>query len=206
MNCVLPKRARSRGRPLAFSLDQALDAATALFAAKGYEQTSLSDLTRAMGINRPSLYLHFGNKEALYLKALKRHTQLRVGQVADCLSGTDARTGVERFVRAVIDSITDPAGAGACFLTQAPLNAPEVTDKTRRELAGRRNFIAMMLRARLDRAVEDGELPRDTATGPLAGYYGALIQGLALEAQHGVRRDELLGIMELAMRAWPSAA
>ena len=63
------------GRPRAFDLETALDRALQVFWRKGYEGTSLSDLTKAMGINRPSLYAAFGNKEALFRKALDRYAE-----------------------------------------------------------------------------------------------------------------------------------
>ena len=62
------------GRPRAFDVDKALDRALEVFWRKGYEGTSLPDLTEAMGINRPSLYAAFGNKESLFRKVLQRYT------------------------------------------------------------------------------------------------------------------------------------
>ncbi len=70
----LKKPASHLGRPRAFDLDHALDQALQVFWQKGYEGASLSDLTKAMGINRPSLYAAFGNKEDLFRKVLDRYT------------------------------------------------------------------------------------------------------------------------------------
>jgi AcrR family transcriptional regulator len=67
------KSAVPMGRPRSFDIEKALDQALQVFWHKGYEGTSLSDLTEAMGINRPSLYAAFGNKEALFRKALDRY-------------------------------------------------------------------------------------------------------------------------------------
>src|SRR5262245_59406118 len=64
-----------RGRPREFDTDQALDRALEVFWRKGYEGASISELTEAMGINRPSLYAAFGNKEELFRKALDRYVQ-----------------------------------------------------------------------------------------------------------------------------------
>jgi AcrR family transcriptional regulator len=61
------------GRPRSFHIDRALDRALVVFWRKGYEGASLSDLTKALGVNRPSLYAAFGDKEALFRKALDRY-------------------------------------------------------------------------------------------------------------------------------------
>ena len=93
--------ARGPGRPRAFSTLEVLDAAVEVFARQGYERTSLSDLTAAMGITRPSLYLAFGNKEALFVAAMKRHQALAEENLNSCLALPTARAGV-------ILSVADP--------------------------------------------------------------------------------------------------
>ena len=75
------------GRPRAFDVDEALDQALKVFWRRGYEGTSLPDLTRAMGINRPSLYAAFGNKEALFRKALDRYNDGPAAYVREALVG-----------------------------------------------------------------------------------------------------------------------
>ena len=65
------------GRPRSFDVDVALDQALQVFWQKGYEGASLTDLTEAMGINRPSLYCAFGSKEELFRKALDRYWRVR---------------------------------------------------------------------------------------------------------------------------------
>ena len=74
---------KALGRPRAFCADDALEAATRIFRRQGYQGASLSDLTAAMGINRPSCYAAFGDKEALFLKVLERYTH----QIDACLQG-----------------------------------------------------------------------------------------------------------------------
>src|SRR6202011_4012331 len=96
------------GRPRAFDVDRALDRALHLFWRKGYEGTSLSDLTQAMGINRPSLYAAFGDKEALFRRALDRYADGPAAHVRAALDQPTARAVVDHFLRRMADLITNP--------------------------------------------------------------------------------------------------
>src|ERR1700674_4986058 len=100
------KSARSKGRPRAFDVDQALDRALHLFWRKGYEGTSLSDLTRAMGINRPSLYAAFGDKETLFRKALDRYVEGPDAYLGEALKQPTARAVTERLLRGTAELLT----------------------------------------------------------------------------------------------------
>src|SRR2546426_4232070 len=105
-----------RGRPRSFDADKALEKALRIFWKKGYEGATLPDLTRAMGINRPSLYAAFGNKEALFRKAIDRYIEGPACHLGEALEEPTARKVVERFVRGSIDLVTDPRNPRGCFL------------------------------------------------------------------------------------------
>src|SRR3954467_12458672 len=102
--------AAPRGRPRAFDADRALDRALTVFWKKGYEGASLPELTKAMGINRPSLYAAFGNKEALFRKAVERYAQGPAGYAREALELPTARQVVERLLRGGICVATGPKG------------------------------------------------------------------------------------------------
>jgi len=191
------------GRPKGFCVDAALDAATRVFAAKGYEGASLSELTAAMGINRFSMYATFGNKEALFVKARTRYAQILDRRRKEALGASTAREGLERLLREGAAMFTDPAGLGVCFVTQGPLNAPDVSDETKRLLVRNRAAVERVIRERLDQAVGDGELPADTDTRKFARFFCVVIQGMALQARHGATKDDLVEVLEAAMQGWP---
>src|SRR5262245_27898679 len=147
------------GRPRAFDIDDALDRALKLFWRKGYEGTSLSDLTKAMGINRPSLYAAFGNKEALFRKAIDRYVEGPACHVHEAISEPTARAVVARLLRGSIDLITDSRNPQGCFMVQSALACGESADAVRREMTRRRSAEEAVLRERLERAVTEGDLP-----------------------------------------------
>src|ERR1700747_1473227 len=99
---------RSIGRPRSFDVDKAIGAAMKVFWQKGYESTSLTDLTEAMGINRPSLYAAFGDKEALFRKALDRYNDGPAAYVREALEEPTARAVVEARLRGAVDQLSSP--------------------------------------------------------------------------------------------------
>lgn len=191
------------GRPRAFCTDKALDAAMKVFADKGFESASLSDLTKAMGISRPSMYAAFGNKEELYRLALERYSRDTTEHVAQCLAGLPARQGVHKLLSDAVKNFTDPKNAGCCFVTQAPLNDAAASLAAQRENEIRRGAVARQLQQRFDQAKKSGEMPESVATEDMARYFSVVLQGIALQAQHGGTRQELLRVVDFSMAGWP---
>src|SRR5437660_6287285 len=104
------------GRPREFDVEAALDRALEVFWRKGYEGASLPDLTRAMGINRPSLYAAFGNKEGLFRKALDRYAEGPAAYVREALNEPTARAVAERMLGEAIGLLTAPRNPRGCFI------------------------------------------------------------------------------------------
>jgi AcrR family transcriptional regulator len=192
---------RSRGRPRAFNIDKALDQATRVFWKKGYEATSMPDLTRAMGINRPSLYAAFGNKESLFRKAVERYIQQGSSRVLEAMALPTARAAVEALLRGNLSNCV-PGKQRGCLLVQGSLCGGEESEPVRRELVSRRAAIETILRERFERALAEGErLPTDDAAA-LARYIATVSHGLAVQSAGGASREQLLPVVELALRPW----
>jgi AcrR family transcriptional regulator len=198
-----PVRGRP-GRPRCFDADQALDAALKVFWAKGYEGTSLSDLTRAMGINRPSLYAAFGNKEALFRRALDRYATGPATYVTEALEQPTAREVVQHLLSGAVEMLTDKHNPGGCLMVRGALSTSKAGDPVRTELTNRRSATERALRRRFARARSKGDLPGDSNPVDLARFVSTVAQGLSVQAAGGASRRELLRVVELAMRAWPN--
>src|SRR5258708_34313179 len=117
------KSSRGLGRPRSFDIDRALDRALQVFWRKGYEGTSLSELTKAVGANRPSLYAAFGDKEALFRKALDRYLEGPAAYTQEALKETSARAVVDRLLRDDADFNEAPSYTGGCLMGQSALDS-----------------------------------------------------------------------------------
>jgi AcrR family transcriptional regulator len=194
------------GRPRAFDADKALDAALKVFWRKGYEGASLPDLTRAMGINRPSLYAAFGNKQQLFRRAMQRYSTGPAGFVADALAQPTARAVVERLFRGGIDMVANSKNPRGCFMVQGALACGDEADCMRKAMLQQREAGVSELRKRLERARSEGDLPADSDPAALARYVATIMHGMAVQAASGATSRELQHVADLALRAWPTSA
>src|SRR5437588_1690331 len=192
------------GRVRQFDADIALDRAVDVFWARGYEGATLPQLTKAMGINRPSLYAAFGNKEQLFRKALDRYQTGPMSFLAEALRKPTARAVVETIFSGFIRMQRDREKARGCLIVSGALTAGEEAESVRRELAQLRQAIVKTLRERFKRAVQDGDLPAGTNCATLARYTATVLNGLAVQAASGATEKELRRVAARAMKAWPT--
>src|SRR5213082_1231084 len=137
------------GRPRAFDPDAALERAMHVFWAKGYEGASLSDLTRAMRINRPSLYAAFGNKEQLFRKVLDRYMNGPLAYFGKALGAAKARDVVEQIFLGAANMPSDPRTPAGCLVVQGALACGDAAGSVRKEIGARRAAAKAALRRRL---------------------------------------------------------
>lgn len=191
------------GRPREFDVDKALDQALEIFWAKGYEGTSLTDLTEAVGVNKPSLYAAFGGKEQLFLKALGRYRERLGAFAAPSLTLPSAREGIEAFLRALATFQSRADTPKGCLLVQGALAGSEDSEEVIGVLCKVRESGREMIRKCLERAREQGELPPDADVAALARYFLTVSQGISVQASSGVPTEELHKTIAIAMTAWP---
>jgi AcrR family transcriptional regulator len=194
---------KPKGRPREFDVDKALDAALLLFWRHGYEGTSLAALTEAMGINVPSLYAAFGNKEELFKKVLDRYIQRPASYLPNSLKEPTARAVVEKLFRGAIDMVMSPRHPDGCLLVQGALASGPMGESVTQELSRRRVGAEKALRERFERAVAEGDLPSDADPTGLARYIITVLWGMSVQASGGATRAHLRETGEMALRAWP---
>ena len=191
------------GRPRAFDPDTALEAALRVFWQKGYEGTALSDLTAAMGINRPSIYATFGNKEALFRKALDRYSERKTNYTAEALKEPTARAVAERLLVGAADLLSCPGNPKGCLMVQGALACGEEADPIRKELISRRATGEAALQERFERAKLEGDLPAGVDAGDLARYVMAVMHGMSVQSAGRASRADLQTVIDLSLRGWP---
>ena len=193
------------GRPREFDVDEALAKALHLFWRKGFEGTSMTDLTDAMGIARPSLYAAFGNKEELFRKALDSYQSTCMAFMQGALAEPTARLVAERLLFGFADVATDCANPPGCLETNGALVCSDGADHIRRELIARRAGQVAALEQRLWEAQAEGDLCRRADPADLARFVMTVVQGMAVQAASGAGRDALHAVVRTALRAWPGA-
>jgi len=196
----------AKGRPREFDTEKALDAALLLFWRHGYEGTSLASLTDAMGINTPSLYAAFGNKEMLFRKALDRYLQKPASYLPNALKASTARGAAENLLNGAIDMVMHRGHPDGCLLVHGALAAGPTGEPIRKELSRRRAGAEALVRQRFERAIAAGDLPKSVDTANLARYIVTVIWGMSVQATGGATRDQLKELAEMAMRSWPELA
>lgn len=195
---------RKRGRPRVLNRETGLDVAANLFWERGYEGTSIADLTAAMGITPPSLYATFGSKEELFRMALNHSISQQNSQRLQLL---DAKIPVyetlKLFLYDIAEGDTQPDKPRGCIVSTAVLQHSEENASVARTTAALREASIQVLKSRFDRAVSEGELPEGTDTDTLARFYGAVMQGMSAQACDGACTIRLKALVDIALNAWP---
>lgn len=198
------KAAKPRGRPLSFDRDVALENAMHVFWEHGYEAASIADLTAAMGITPPSLYTAFGDKERLFLAAIERYGNGPGGFGARALAEEPtAYQAIDRLLNEAAAELTRPCHPLGCMMVMATTNCSVAAEHVKNALVKRRALGVAGMQQRLQRGIDEGELPADTDAGALANFYATIYQGMSMQAKDGASEDSLLATVTTAMRAWP---
>lgn len=197
------EKVSTRGRPREFCPDEALAAALCVFWTKGYEGASLSDLTDAMGITRPSLYAAFGNKESLFRQALDLYERDKLAYMREAMAQPSARAVAEYLLRGAIDTATGGESRG-CMGVIASVACQSVEPSIRDDVNRRAELGKRLVVERMQAAIDAGEFVVPTEAEGITRYLLAIMQGISVQAQGGATREELQQVADAALSAWPS--
>lgn len=191
------------GRPRGFVEEDALESAMRVFWEKGYEGTSINDLTAAMGINRSSLYTIFGDKEALFHRAVQRYREGPVSFVWDSLQEQTARKAVEVLLRKAVDLLADPKNPRGCLSIQGALAVGSESESVKQAMIAFRKTGEAALAKRFAQAQAEGEISKKLDPGDLARYTLTLLTGLGVQGANGATKAQLETIVAMALRSLP---
>jgi AcrR family transcriptional regulator len=193
----------TRGRPREFDADEALAAALRVFWSRGYEGASLTELTDAMGITRPSLYACFGNKEALFKKALDLYEKEKLAYMQTALEAPTARGVAERLLRGALAQQSASCDPKGCLGVISSVACSAEAESIKAEVVARRASSMAALVSRFERAQAEGDLPDHVEADALARYLLALLQGLSVQAGAGATCVDLGKLVDTALMVWP---
>jgi AcrR family transcriptional regulator len=188
------------GRPIGFDRDAALEAAMLLFWERGYEGTSMADLTQAMGLNPSSIYAAFGDKLALFSLAVKRYMEMRAQYAGKALEAQTLKKVIHALLDSTIAFLTAPGHPPTC-MTLAGAVACSVDAKPARDLMTEiRKQDEIAMRKRLLKAQQSGELPKGIDVDDYTRYLSTIIAGLSIQAANGSTKAELKRTARMALR------
>ncbi len=184
-----------KGRPRSFATEDVLEKAMIVFWRHGYEGASLGRLQAATGLTPPSIYNAFGSKEGLYEACLDHYAGSVGAQHVATLSRPASRAGVRAFLLAAAREFTRDGMPSGCMISTACLNlAPELTS-VGEATAARRSATLTLLEEYLTEAGA-------ASPATLARFFGAVIQGMSVQARDGASEEELVALADVALAAW----
>ena len=196
--------AKPRGRPLAFNQEEALESALQVFWSRGYEGASMAELADALGVNKPSIYATFGNKEALFRKALAQYLAGPVAYAAEAMNEPTAYKVVEKFLTRSAALLSNPDNPRGCMIVQGALTCGQGSTTIQQELISYRKSYENLLSQRFELAKTQGDLPTQVNSKNLAKYIAMIHQGLSVQATSGASKDELMTVIDMALKNWPT--
>ena len=191
-------------RPREFNAEDALERAMQLFWAKGYEATSLSDLTAAMGLSKSSLYDTFGSKHELFLAAMDRYNEtVAARRAAGVIDGAkDSRAGIAAVFAAFLDEMVGQGEKRGCFVNNSAVElAPHDAAVAARVAAGLAH-LEESFHGAVRQGQEAGDIAERHDARALARYLTASLNGLVVLAKANPERaalEEVVGVVLAAL-------
>jgi AcrR family transcriptional regulator len=195
---------RARGRPRVFEKDEALGKALTVFWERGYDGATVAELTTALGINKPSLYAAFGNKEELFKQSLAKYLAGPAAFVLEAIKEPTARLVAEKFLLSAAVFLTDHQHPKGCMVVQGALSCAQSAEVIKGQLIQYRQHYEAQLAKRFKQAQLDGDLSLACNPTDLAKFLATLHQGMSVQATNGTTEAELKSMLKMALKMWPT--
>lgn len=191
------------GRPRSFDKKQALHAAMDVFWSMGFENASMTVLSKAMKLNPPSIYAAFGSKKDLFLKVVDYYAQTEGPTIwGNIENAPSAQTAIENMLKATAVAYTQTNPQRGCLVILAAPQSTGPHPEICSILKSRRMEAVTLLVDRLERGQKEGDVSQNADCQALARYYVTVQQGMSIQARDGASREALLDIANFAMAGW----
>lgn len=192
-----------RGRPKAFDEQQALEKAMLLFWENGYLATSISDLTKALGITAPSLYCSFGDKAALFNRCIDYYLANEACPIVPILKqAKTAKVAFELFLYDTAKKLVQPNKPMGCMLITTTMGNSKQIQEVQHNIQEKKDSYNTLLLQRLRQGIEDGDISPNTPIHDILDFYLTILNGLSIKACDGADLETLNRIICNAIKAW----
>ena len=191
---------RAVGRPSIFNASHAKGVALDLFWRKGYEETSLNDLTEGMGINRSSFYRAFEGKESLFNACVKDYIEAHLSFIPAATEAPEVREFLLLFFKAAVNLMTQHTPPRGCLLVQGLLNSGEENRGVAEHLTQARMQVEYFFRKRIQQAQVRQQIKEGQSALEITKILMTVYCGLSIQASSGTSKNELSKLIELTIK------
>ena len=196
----------AKGRPRNFDEDQAIDSAMRVFWEKGFEGTTMTDLTDATGLSRSSIHAAFGSKEGLFLKAVERYQSGPMKYIPKALAEPTFPRAIEALFRGMVNFLSIPGNPKGCLSIHGALASGTGGDLVTQIMAEWRQTNLNLIKDRIQRAQREGELRQEVNAADYTRYVAGIMIGIGIQALSGAGRAELTRIVDMALQFLASSS
>ena len=187
------------GRPYEFNREETLSKAMDVFWEKGYKATSIDDLVDRMGIQRGSIYNTFGDKHELFISAVEYYGEVITSRTLRVLEGEGSPIGnISKFFDVIVNTPPDRRSKG-CLISNTVVELAPHDEEVAIVVRGIMSKIQSAFLECLERAVEAGELPRETNTQVLSNFLATSAHGLIVTGKSAIDREQLRNVVDVIL-------